>query len=261
MNLSFRERLDRAWRVTDSQVCVGLDPELGKIPARFRQQPAPILAFHQMVVDATRDYAAVGAEAELSQTIAYIRQAAPDAVIILDAKRGDIGSTAEMYAKEAFDRYQADCVTVNPYLGWDSIQPFVARPEHGAVVLCRTSNASGGQLQDCAENGEPLYLRVARLAAREWNAHQNLLLVVGATWPEELAKVRAVAPELPFLVPGIGAQGGDLAQSVRLGMRADGSGLLINSSRGIIYAGGGERAAIAAAARQLRDEINGIRRS
>jgi orotidine-5'-phosphate decarboxylase len=271
VTVTFREKLEAAWHHTDSLVCVGLDPDLNKVPERFRQSATPLLDFNRAIVDATRQYAAaykpqiayysaVGAEQELAETIAYIRQAAPKAVIILDAKRGDIGSTAEMYAREAFDRYQADAVTVNPYLGWDSIAPFVARPDRGGVVLCRTSNPSGGELQDLTEEGEPLYLRVARLASTAWNAHRNLLLVVGATWPEELGRVRQAAPELPFLVPGIGAQGGDLEQSVRRGMTPDGLGLLINSSRGIMYAGGGESAAIEGAARELRDQINAIRR-
>ena len=269
-SLTFRQRLENAWRQTNSLVCVGLDPETKKLPAECRRSATPFLDFGRRVVDATRHsaaaykpqiahYAAAGAEQELAETIRYIRQAAPHAVVILDAKRGDIGSTASMYAKEAFERYKADAVTVNPYLGWDSIAPFVQSPVRAAVVLCRTSNASAGEFQDVIEGGEPVYLKVARRAASEWNGHDNVLLVVGATWPEELARVRRVAPSLPFLVPGIGAQGGDLEQAVRNGMTADRSGLLINSSRGIIYAGGGEPEAIAAAALHLKQQINEIR--
>lgn len=268
--LTFRQRLDQAWRHTNSLVCVGLDPDLKRLPAELRRSSTPLLDFGRRVVDATRHcaaaykpqiayYAAVGAEAELADTIRHIRQAAPHAVVILDAKRGDIGPTATMYAREAFERYQADAVTVNPYLGWDSIAPFVQRPDRAAIVLCRTSNASAGQFQDVIEAGEPLFLKVARRAAQEWNGLDNILLVVGATYPEELAQVRRVAPAVPFLVPGIGEQGGDLEQAVRHGLTADGQGLLINSSRGIIYAGGGAPEAIRAAAQDLKAAINAIR--
>jgi orotidine-5'-phosphate decarboxylase len=271
MDSTFRERLTRAWRDTGSLVCVGLDPEPKRLPAELRREREPILAFNRRVVDATAHvaaaykpqfahYAAVGAEGELAATIAYIRQQAPNALVILDAKRGDIGSTAEMYAKEAFDRYQADCVTVNPYLGGDGILPFVNRAAFGAVVLCRTSNPSAGQLQDVDVDGEPLYLAVARRAAAEWNPHDNLLLVVGATYPEELRAIRAAVPTLPFLVPGIGEQGGDLQAVLAGGLTRDGNGLLISSSRGIIYAGGGEAAAIRAAAETLHRQINALRR-
>ncbi|MBL8226422.1 MAG: orotidine-5'-phosphate decarboxylase [Chromatiales bacterium] len=272
MNANFRQRLQRAWDRTGSLVCVGLDPDLKRIPAELRADPQPILAFNRRVVDATAHvaaaykpqfahYAAVGAEAELEATIDYIRAKAPDAVVILDAKRGDIGSTAEMYAREAFDRYQADCVTVNPYLGGDGILPFVNRAAFGAIVLCRTSNASAGQLQDVDVAGEPLYLAVARRAAAEWNPHQNLLLVVGATYPEELRMIRSAVPDIPFLVPGIGEQGGDLAGVLAGGLAADGNGLLISSSRGIIFAGGGEAGAIRAAAEDLNRQINALRKS
>jgi orotidine-5'-phosphate decarboxylase len=268
---TFRERLTRAWRDTGSLVCVGLDPDLKRIPAELKGQPQPILAFNKRIVDATAHvaaaykpqfahYAAVGAEGELAATIAYIRQKAPKAIVILDAKRGDIGSTAEMYAKEAFDRYQADCVTVNPYLGGDGIRPFVNRAAFGAVVLCRTSNTSAGELQDVDVNGEPLYLSVARRAAAEWNPHDNLMLVVGATYPEELRDIRAAVPAVPFLVPGIGEQGGDLEGVLAGGLTRDGTGLLISSSRGIIFAGGGEAAAIRAAAETLNRQINALRK-
>jgi orotidine-5'-phosphate decarboxylase len=270
MSITFQQRLQRAWERTGSLVCVGLDPDLQRIPAELRADPQPILAFNRRVIDATAHvaaaykpqfahYAAVGAEGELAATIAYIREKAPESVVILDAKRGDIGSTAEMYAREAFDRYRADCVTVNPYLGGDGILPFVLRPDCGAVVLCRTSNASAGQLQDVDVAGEPLYLAVARRAAAEWNPHGNLLLVVGATYPEELRAIRAAVPAVPFLVPGIGEQGGDLASVLAGGLTADGNGLLISSSRGIIYAGGGEAGAIRAAAEELHRQINALR--
>jgi orotidine-5'-phosphate decarboxylase len=182
--------------------------------------------------------------------------------VILDAKRGDIGSTAQMYAREAFDRYGADAVTVNPYLGRDSVQPFLDRSDKGVVILCRTSNPGAGDFQDLEVDGRPLYQQVAATVARQWNTHGNCLLVTGATYPEQLAEVRAIVGDLPLLVPGIGAQGGDLQAVLRHGLTADATGLLISSSRAILYAGAGDDFAEAArqATRRLRDEINRHRR-
>ena len=182
--------------------------------------------------------------------------------MILDAKRGDIGSTAEQYASEAFDRYGADAVTVNPYLGGDALEPFTRHREKGVVILCRTSNPGAQDLQDLQVGDEPLYLHVARKAAQEWNTQGNCMLVVGATWPEPMRRVRAVVGEMPFLVPGVGAQGGDVEALVRAGRTADGTGLVINSSRGILYASPGADFAQAArrAAQATRAEINRYRR-
>jgi orotidine-5'-phosphate decarboxylase len=203
-------------------------------------------------------YAALGVEAELCATIQYINTNYPAIPVILDAKRGDIGSTAEKYALEAFARYQADAVTVNPYLGGDSLVPFLAYAEKGVVILCRTSNPGGGDLQGLEIDGEALYLKLARLAATSWNKNRNILLVVGATWPDELARVREVVGDIPLLVPGIGAQGGDLEAVLKAGLDPQRRGLIINSSRGIIYAGSGDNFAGAArqAAQELRDAIN-----
>jgi orotidine-5'-phosphate decarboxylase len=267
MPLTFSERLDRAQLAADSLVCVGLDPSLDKLPADLAREPQPFLAFGRRVIDATRGtaaaykpqiafYSAVGKEDELAATIDYIRERAPEALIILDAKRSDIGNTAEAYAREAFDRYGADAVTVNPYMGEDSVAPFLARPDRGAVLLCRTSNPGAGDFQDLLVDGEPLYRRVAERAATRWNARRNLMLVVGATYPAEMAALRCAHPELCFLVPGIGAQGGDLAAALAAGLDVRGAGLLINSSRAIIYAGGGDSGAIRAAAMELREAIN-----
>ncbi len=267
MPLTFPERLDRAQAAADSLVCVGLDPDLAKLPADLARDPTPFLAFGRRIVDATRDvaaaykpqiafYSAMGKEAELAALIEYIRERAPDALIILDAKRSDIGNTAEAYAREAFDRYGADAVTVNPYMGGDSVAPFLARPDRGAILLCRTSNPGARDFQDLLVDGAPLYRRVAERAAMRWNAHRNLMLVVGATFPTEMAELRRAHPELWFLVPGIGAQGGDLDRTLAAGLDARGAGLLINSSRAIIYAGGAESAAIRAAALELRAAIN-----
>jgi len=192
----------------------------------------------------------------LVASIRYIRERAPAALVILDAKRGDIGNTAEAYAREAFDRYGADAVTVNPYMGEDSVRPFLARPDRAAILLCRTSNPGAEDFQDLLVDGLPLYRRVAQRAAAHWNTHGNLMLVVGATYPREMADLRTAHPEVPFLVPGIGAQGGDLDAILAAGLDAHGAGLLISSSRSIIFAGGGEAGAIREAAADLRTAIN-----
>ena len=221
MALKFSERLALAYAAADSLVCVGLDPDLSRLPDDLRSDDEPLFAFNRRIVDATRDlcaaykpqiafYSALGKEDELAASIRYIRERAPAALVILDAKRGDIGNTAEAYAREAFERYDADAVTVNPYMGEDAVLPFLARPERGAVILCRTSNPGGHDFQDLVIDGLPLYRRVAQRAATRWNRHGNLMLVVGATRPQEMAELRRAHPELPFLVPGIGAQGGDL---------------------------------------------------
>ena len=244
---------------------MGLDPDPDKLPKDLDGQPDPLLTFGRRIVDATCDiaaaykpqiafYSALGAEHELAATIAYIRAKAPHALVILDAKRGDIGNTATAYAREAFERYGADAVTVNPYMGEDSVRPFLARPDRGAILLCRTSNPGAQDFQDLDIDGLPLYRRVAERAAGSWNVHGNLMLVVGATYPKEMAELRRAHPELTFLVPGIGAQGGDLAAILQAGLNTAGSGLLISASRSIIYAGGPD--AVRAAARELYADIN-----
>ena len=267
MPMTFAERLTRAQTTSGSLLCVGLDPDPAKMPASLADAPERLLAFNRRIVDATADlaaaykhqaafYSAVGGEAELEASIRYIRARAPHALVILDAKRNDIGNTAEAYAREAFDRYAADAVTVNPYMGTDSVLPFVARADRGAIVLCRTSNPGARDFQDLLVEGLPLYRRVAERADREWNGLENLMLVVGATYPAEMAALRKAHPRLTFLVPGIGAQGGDLAAMLAAGLNAAGTGLLVNSARGVIYAGGGEAIAIRAAAQALHEGIN-----
>ncbi|MDE3072651.1 MAG: orotidine-5'-phosphate decarboxylase, partial [Pseudomonadota bacterium] len=256
----------------DSLVCVGLDPEPAKFPAHLRDRPDAVFDFCAAIVDATADlacafkpqiahFAALRAEEALERLIAHIHDRHPGVPVILDAKRGDIGSTAQHYASEAFERYRADAVTLNPYLGRDSIQPFLDRADKGVILLCRTSNPGGADFQALDCGGMPLYLRVAETIARDWNANGNCALVTGATWPEEIGKVRALVGDMPLLVPGIGAQGGDAAAAVRHGRTAGGSGLMINSSRAILYAGGGEDFALAAraATQALRAEINSHR--
>jgi orotidine-5'-phosphate decarboxylase len=272
MAQSFAERLQSAQRMADSLVCVGLDPDSARLPADLARDPDPILSFNRRIVDATSDlaaaykpqiafYGAAGAEDALLATIGYIRERAPHALVILDAKRNDIGNTAAAYATEAFDRYGADAVTVAPYMGADSVLPFLERPDRGAILLCRTSNSGAHDFQDLLIDGLPLYRHVAERAAREWNDRNNLMLVVGATYPREMAELRRAHPDIGFLVPGIGAQGGDLEATLAAGLDAHGAGLLINSSRAINYAGGGTAAAIRAAALDLRAEINAHRHS
>lgn len=265
----FTSRLHAAARRNQSLVCVGLDPELPKIPAHIRALPQPLFEFNRRIIDATASYAccfkpqfahyaALGAEDQLLATIEYIHQQHAGLPVILDSKRGDIGNTAEKYAQESFGRYGADAVTVNPYMGSDTVEPYLKWRDRGVIVLCRTSNPGARDFQDLVADGKPLYRHVAERVARDWNADGQCMLVIGATYPQELAEVRAVVGDLPFLVPGVGAQGGDVAAAVKAGRTADGFGMVINSSRGILYAGGGEGFETAAgnAARQLRDEIN-----
>jgi orotidine-5'-phosphate decarboxylase len=270
----FAQQLEGAWKKNDSLVCVGLDPEIERFPAYIRKEPSPIFQFNRSIIDATADlvcaykpqfahYAAYEAEDQLERTIEYIHRVHPGIPVILDAKRGDIGNTAERYAIEAFERYGADAVTVNPDLGGDSLEPFLRHAERGVLILCRTSNPGAGDLQDLMIEGRPLYQVVAELAARRWNSRGNCLLVVGATYPRELAEVRALVGEMPLLVPGVGAQGGDVEQVVASGRTRSGTGLVISSSRAILYASAGEdfaRAARAATA-SLREKINTGRRS
>jgi orotidine-5'-phosphate decarboxylase len=268
----FADKLRAAWREQDSLLCVGLDPDVKRMPAPLRDRSDAIFAFCRAIVDATADlacafkpqiayFAAERAEDALERLMRYIGEHHPHAVRILDAKRGDIGSTAEQYAREAFERYDADAVTVNPYMGGDSLAPFTHYADRGVIVLCRTSNRGGSDLQFLQIDGEPLYRRVARAAARDWNSHGNMGLVVGATFPKELAEVRAVVGDMPLLVPGIGAQGGDVAATVQAGRTAQGTGLVVNSARAILYASDGDdfAARARAAAIATRDEINRYR--
>jgi orotidine-5'-phosphate decarboxylase len=270
--MSFMQALRTRWEQADSLVCVGLDPEPAKFPARFAGDPDAVFNFCRAIVDATAPYvcsfkpqiahfAALGAEDALARLIAHIHAACPGIPVILDSKRGDIGSTAQHYAAEAFDRYGADAVTANPYLGRDSVQPFLDRADRGVVILCRTSNPGAGDLQDLTIDGRPLYQHVAEKVARDWNGNGNCALVVGATWPQQLREVRAIVGEVPFLVPGVGAQGGDVEAVVTHAKTADGTGLVVSSSRAILYAssGGDFADAAAGATKSLRDEINRYR--
>lgn len=270
--MKFIDKLNHIWQKNNSLVCVGLDPDLHKLPACLSDREDPIFQFNKAIIDATHDlvccykpqaayYAAYSADDQLKMTIDYIRSTYPEIPVILDVKRGDIGSTAEMYAREAFERYNADALTVNPYMGTDNLKPFLDHADRGVIILCRTSNPSSCELQELVSGGKTIYEHVAILARDKWNYNGNAALVIGATFPEELSKIRALCPDMPFLVPGVGAQGGDVQKVVESGRTQNGAGLMINSSRGIIYADKTEKFAEGArkAALELRDLINQFR--
>jgi orotidine-5'-phosphate decarboxylase len=272
--MSFIDQLRRAEALNDTLLCVGLDPEPARLPGAWRGDPSRIRDFCAAIVDATKDlvlaykpqiayFAAHRAEDQLEQLIAHIRRVAPHVPVILDAKRGDIGDTAEQYAKEAFERYQADALTLSPFMGRDSIEPYLRHAGKGLFLLCRTSNPGGSDLQaQRLASGELLYEHVARLAGGPWNAGGQLGLVVGATFPAEIARVRELAPTVPLLIPGVGAQGGDAEATVRAGWRAD-APIVVNSSRAVLYASSGDDFAAAArrAAQATRDQLNAARRA
>ena len=253
--MNFMDKLHAAERAHQSLLCVGLDPDPAKLPLQWRGQPERIFDFCARIVDATADlviafkpqiayFAAHRAEAQLERLMDHMRANAPAVPIILDAKRGDIGSTAEQYAIEAFERYGADAVTLSPFMGFDSVQPYLAHAGKGAFLLCRTSNPGGDDLQSqrlASVPGQPLlYEHVAQLAQGPWNVNGQLGLVVGATYPAEIERVRQLAPTLPLLIPGVGAQGGDALATVRAGYRQHNGGtsgpIIVNSSRAILYA-------------------------
>jgi orotidine-5'-phosphate decarboxylase len=276
--MTFTEQLAAAWQKNNSLLCVGLDPDPAKFPAHLQGKPNAIFEFCAAIVDASADlvcsfkpqiayFAARRAEDQLEALISYIHEKHPGIPVILDAKRGDIGSTAEQYAIEAFERFKADAVTINPYMGRDSVEPWLVYPDKGVILLCRTSNPGGSDLQflnvgNNASAEEKLFERVARLVASEWNTTGQCALVVGATFPAEIARVREIVGDIPLLVPGIGAQGGDIEATVIAGQtsggKTPGAGLMINSSRAILYAGKDENYAVIArqVALATRDSIN-----
>jgi len=259
----FNRRVDAA----DTLLCVGLDPEMGKLPARFASAAAPQFEFGKWIVDQTAEFAVAikpnvafyeargscGVE-ELERTIAYIREQYPELVTICDAKRGDIGNTNEAYVTAIFDQCGFDAVTLHPYLGREAMAPFLARADKGCIILCRTSNAGAAEFQDLRVDGRPVWELVAEQVSMQWNANGNCMLVVGATYPEEMRRIREVAPEMTFLVPGIGAQGGDLDAVVEAGLDRHGRGLIISSSRGILFSDDPARAA-----QETRVAINAAR--
>jgi orotidine-5'-phosphate decarboxylase len=278
--MTFLDRLRAAAEKHQSLLCIGLDPEPARFPPGIAPGAAGIHDFCARIVEATADlacafkpqiayFAAHRAENELERLIARIRAVAPHVPVILDAKRGDIGSTAEQYAREAFERYGADAVTLSPFMGLDSIAPYLRYQDKGVFLLCRTSNPGGDDLQAqrlADVPGQPrLFEHVARLAQEDWNVNAipgQLGLVVGATYPQEIAQVRAIAPTVPFLIPGVGAQGGDAAAAVQAGWRP-GTPIVINSSRAILYASSGPDFADAArrAAESTRAALQAARAS
>jgi orotidine-5'-phosphate decarboxylase len=271
--MTFTEQLQAAERRADSMLCVGLDPEPAKFPGAWRGDASKIFDFCAAIVDASHDlvcafkpqiayFAAHRAEDQLERLIGHIQRVAPAVPVILDAKRGDIGSTAAQYAREAFERYRADAVTLSPFMGFDSIEPWLQHEGKGLILLCRTSNPGGSELQaQRLESGELLYEHIARLAAGPWNRNGQLGLVVGATFPTEIERVRALAPTLPLLIPGVGTQGGDAAATVRAGWRGTllagqpqtTGAVIVNASRAVLYASAG--ADFAAAARTVAETI------
>jgi len=268
--MPFIDQLRAAERLHDSLLCVGLDPEPARFPGAWKNDPARIYDFCAAIVEATKDlvmaykpqiayFAAHRAEDQLERLMALMRRVAPQVPVILDAKRGDIGSTAEQYAKEAFERYQADAVTLSPFMGFDSIEPYLRYADKGLILLCRTSNPGGSDLQaqTLQPSGDKLFEHIARLAAGPWNRNGQLGLVVGATFPGEIARVRELAPTLPLLIPGVGAQGGDAEATVKAGWRPEGP-IIVNSSRAVLYAASGDDFAAAArrAAESTRRTLN-----
>jgi orotidine-5'-phosphate decarboxylase len=261
----YNHRVDTA----NTLVCVGLDPEIDKVPERFRSADLPLFEFNRWIIGQTAEltaaykpniafYEARGTLGllELQQTMKYLQSHHPDIVTVCDAKRGDIGNTNRGYVTATFDDLGADAITLHPYLGAEALAPFLARRDKACIILCRTSNPGAGEFQDLQLDGTPLWEHVAKQVATHWNTGGNCMLVVGATYPEEMRRIRAVAPDLTFLVPGIGAQGGDVAAVVAAGLDANGRGLMISSSRAILFS-----ADPAAAARSLRDEINAARKA
>ena len=266
--MGFHDKLNAAWRRTDSMLCVGLDPDPDRLPVHLPPTPEGIERFCKAIVDATAPvvcafkpqiayFASQGAELALEAVCRYIREAYAGHTLILDAKRSDIGSTAEHYAREAFVRYGVDAVTVNPYLGTDSVEPFLRHAGKGVILLCRTSNPGGGDFQSLLVDGEPLYTHVARRVVNEWSLIGECGLVVGATYPSEVGIVRDIVGDLPLLVPGVGVQGGEIESTVRAGRDSVGLGLIINTSRAVLYASSDEDFAEAAlaVATATRDRI------
>lgn len=272
--MTFLQKLEAAISKNNSLLCVGLDPDIEKLPVHLKQNGSPLFEFNKAIIDRTYNlvcsyklqvayYSAEGLPGlqQLIDSINYIKTTYPDLPIILDAKRADIGNTSAQYAKEAFDVFAVDAVTVNPYLGYDGIQPFLDYKDKGIIILCRTSNPGSENFQDLIAFNEPLYIKVAKKIV-DWNEeHGNCLMVVAATYPEEMRSIRELAKNMFFLVPGIGAQGGDLERTLQAGLRPDGSGLIIHSARGIIYAS--DKADFAEKARdeaeKLRSQINKYR--
>ncbi len=259
------EKYNQRADAVNSLVCVGLDIDYGKLPARFDNEAQPLLAFNQWLIDETHPYTAayklnvafyealgVTGIKQLKRTTDYLRENHPDIMVIADAKRGDIGHTNQAYVRAIFDELGADAVTLHPYLGREALEPFLERDDKACIILCRTSNPGSGELQDVKVDGQkPLWLHIAELVTNDWNTRGNCMLVVGATYPGEMTQVRSVVGDMTLLVPGVGAQGGNVEAVIKAGINRSGKGLIISSSRAIIYSDNP-----AQAAQILRDEIN-----
>ena len=274
--MNFGKKLEKIIKKNNSLLSIGLDPDLEKIPKHLRKYKDPIFSFNKQIINTTHDlvcafkpqiahYSASGIRGieSLLKTINYLNRTYPQIPIILDSKRADIGSTARLYAKEAFDVFNADAVTVNPYFGLDSLKPFLERKDKGVIILCRTSNKSASDFQDLEISSDnlPLYIHIAK-EVKKWNEiYKNCMLVVGATWPEQLREIRKIVPDMFFLVPGIGAQGGNLKKTLKNGLRKDKSGLIIHTSRAIIYSSSKPNFASSARkeALKLKEAINKYR--
>jgi len=272
--MSPQEKLDTNIQKKNSFLCIGLDSDVSKLPLQFQNSSTPQFDFNTAIIEATHDlviaykpntafYEARGEQGihELKLTCDYIRERHPDIFLILDAKRADIGNTNEGYATFFFDYLGADAVTLHPYLGGEALKPFLNRADKGCIILCRNSNPGSGEFQDLVFNGEPLFKHVAQKVFNEWNVNKNCFLVVGATYPKDIQEVRALCGDMTLLIPGIGAQGGDLEQTIQAGLNSQKAGIIINSSRAILFASSGKDFAIRAReeALQLRDEINSFR--
>lgn len=273
--MSFLQQLQKNISKNNSLLCIGLDTDISKIPKHLLKTKNPIFNFNKSIIDNTHDlvccyklniayYSSLGVYGlqSLMKTVKYIHEQCSGIPVILDAKRGDIGNTSEQYATEVFEAIGADAVTVNPYLGFDALEPFFRHKDKGMIILCRTSNPGASDFQDLITNNEPLYMKVAKKIV-EWNKiYKNCLMVVGATGAGELKKIRSIAKDMFFLVPGVGAQGGDLRKTLEFGLTKERTGLIIHSARGIIYASSGSDFVKKAReeAQELKEEINAIRR-
>lgn len=269
--MDFVTRLSSAHKKNDSLVCIGLDPDVSRLPEHLKSSDQPIFEFNKSIIDATADqvctykpnsafYEAFGLDGihQLKQTCEYIREKYPHIPIILDAKRADIGNTNNGYVEFAYSYLQADAITLHAYLGKEALEPFLSLPEKGAIILCRTSNPGAGEFQDLTIGDRPLYEHIAKTIAESWNENNNCLLVVGATYTDEMKAIRKLVGDMPLLVPGVGAQGGSVKDAVQAGINSQGEGVIISSSRDVIYASTGENFAEAARAKamKLREEIN-----
>ncbi len=269
--MNIQQKLDNIIKKNNSLVCVGLDSDFEKLPKHLKITANPQFEFNKTIIDATHDlvcaykpnsafYEALGDRGvtQLKMTCDYLQKNYPEIIIILDAKRGDIGSTNDGYVTYAFDYLGADAITLHPYLGKEALEPFLKRKDKGCIILCHTTNPGAEELQDVITDGKPFYQLVAEKVTNEWNSNMNCLLVLGARYPEQMAEVRKIAGDMTFLVPGIGAQGGDVGKTVKAGLNSQKAGMVINSSRGIIFASNGDDFAEKAReeTEKLRDEIN-----